>query len=154
MVERPDRTRTAFDGHFHFLDLLPGDYTLKASLPGSGTRYGEDEVAGITISWDGNGKITMATADLSLPPTTVKGMINDQDSSPAEFVAMAEVRVKGSGERTFSDSDGQYLLTGLETGGPEGRTIVVSAQGYQEASQVVQLDEAGTVQIVDFFLEE
>ena len=151
MVERPDRTRTAFDGHFHFLDLPAGDYRLKASLPSSGTRYGEKEVGGVTVSWNGNGKITMATADLSLPPTTVKGSIYDQDRSPVEFVAMAEVRVKGSGERTFSDGDGQYILTGLETG---PCTIMVSAHGYQKVSQEVTLDEAGTEKIVDFFLEE
>ena len=30
--------RTGVDGHFHFLDLPNGRYTLTASLPGSGLR--------------------------------------------------------------------------------------------------------------------
>jgi hypothetical protein len=40
LAKRLDRTSTATDGYFHFLDLPDGDYTLIASLPGVGIRYG------------------------------------------------------------------------------------------------------------------
>ncbi|MGD9101251.1 MAG: carboxypeptidase regulatory-like domain-containing protein [Anaerolineae bacterium] len=150
MDERPDRTRTALDGHFHFLDLPDGSYTLTVSLPGSGSRYGTAQVVA-TVSRDAEENIVMAAADTTLPPTTVKGQITEQDSDPVILVAMAEVRVKGSGERTFSDGQGQYLLAGLETG---ARTVLVSAQGYQPASQAVSLNQAGVEQTLNFALSE
>jgi Carboxypeptidase regulatory-like domain len=145
MAERPDRTRTAPDGHFHFLDLPDGQYTLTASLPGFGSQYGTAEKQAI-VSRDAQGNITMAAADMALAPTTLKGRITDQEGNP---VAMAEVRVKGSGERTLSDGQGQYLLTALEVG---QRTVLVSAQGYQPASQTALLSPAGTVQTLDMTL--
>jgi hypothetical protein len=147
VAERPDRTRTASDGHFHFLDLPDGQYTLTASLPGAGSRYGTAQVEA-TVSRDAEGNISMVTADIALPPTTIRGRVVDQDNNP---VGMAEVRVVGSGERTFSNADieapteiqGQYRLTGLEAG---KRTVLVSARGYTTATQTVQLTQGDAVE--------
>jgi hypothetical protein len=141
MDERPDRTHSAADGHFHFLDLPDGDYTLSASLPVSGTRY-DTAQAEVTVSRDGEGNIAMVTADMALPPTALKGQITDQGSGDA--VLMAQVRVKGSGERAFSDRDGQYLLAGLEAG---ERTVVISAPGYSTVSRTMQLSQGETVEL-------
>ncbi len=157
LAERPDRTRTAADGHFHFLDLPPGAYTLLASLPGAGTRYGQSDEVTVIVSQDKDGKYTPAPAELKLPPTTLKGRITAQEKGQKEEpVAMAEVRVVGSGERTYSDTGkpdddtkGDYLLTGLEIG---SRTVRVSAQGYWEALQPVQLGQAGQEQRQDISL--
>ena len=146
LVERPDRTRTAADGHFHFLDLPDGAYTCTATLPGAGSRYGTVQ-AGATVLRDAAGNLPMATVNLALPPTSLKGQIADQDT--ADPVFMAEVRVQGSGEHAFSNAQGDYLLTGLETG---VRTVQVAAQGYQAASQAVTLGQAGTEQTVHFSL--
>jgi Carboxypeptidase regulatory-like domain len=145
MVERPDQTRTAADGHFHFLDLPDGQYTLTASLPWSGGRY---STAGrqAMVSRDAQGTITMAAANIALPPTTLKGEITDQDG---DRVALVEVRVQGSGERTFSDAQGRYVLVGLEIG---QRTVLVFAQGYQPGFQTVTLSPAGTVQTLNMVL--
>jgi Carboxypeptidase regulatory-like domain len=142
---RDDRTRTAADGHFHFLDLPDGQYALTASLPGSGRRYGTAS-AQATVSRDSQGKITMATATIGLPSTTLTGRVTGQNAAP---VAMAEVRVQGSGERAFSDGQGDYRLAGLETG---NRTVQVSAQGYQVLSRTVLLSQAGTVQTLNLSL--
>jgi hypothetical protein len=155
MAERPDRTRTARDGHFHFLDLPDGKYTIVASLPGSGTRYGTAQVTARISSEtkDGETDITMATADIRLPPTALKGRITDKASG--EPVILAEVRMLGSGERTFSDASektkGRYVLTGLETG---KRTIQVSAQGYKPDSKTVRFEEAGREKKLDFALKK
>ena len=148
MMWRPDRIQTAADGHFHFMDLPDGQYTLTGSLPGYGTRYGTTQQVA-TVSRDVHGNITMSVADMTLPPTTLKGRITRQDNDP---VVMAEVRVKGSGERVFSDGEGRYLLAGLEASDERERTLLVTAQGYQQASQNVLLDQAGAEKTVDFVL--
>jgi hypothetical protein len=148
MMERPDQIRTDIDGHFHFMDLPDGQYTLRASLPGSGTRYGIAQNV-VTVSRDAEGNITMAVADISLLPTTLKGRIAKQNNEP---VVMAEVRVRGSGERTFSDGQGHYLLTGLEASKKGERTLVVSAQGCQKVTKNVLLDQAGVEKTLDFVL--
>ena len=148
MMERPDQIRTAADGHFHFMDLPDGQYTLRASLPGSGTRYGTTQKA-VTVSRDAQGSITIAVADVALPPTTLKGRIAKQNNEP---VVMAEVRVRGSGERTFSDGQGHYLLTGLEASKKGERILVVSAQGCQKVTKNVLLDQAGVEKTLDFVL--
>ena len=145
MAERPDRTRTAADGHFHFLDLPDGQYTLTASLPSAVSRYGKAESRAM-LSRDGDGTITTAAADIALPPTTLKGEITDQ---AGDRVALAEVRVQGSGERAFSDAQGRYVLAGLEIG---QRTVLVLAQGYQPVSQTLVIGPAGTVQALNVVL--
>lgn len=147
MLERPDQVLTATDGHFHFLDLPNGGYTLSASLPGAGTRYGTDQTQ-VTVSRDAQGKIAVVAADFTLPPTTIKGRVNGPSATK---IAMAQVRVRGSGEQTFSDSEGSYLLTSLEAG---NRTVMVSARGYRPLSRPMTLDAPGTVQTLDITLEE
>ena len=144
--ERPDVTRTAADGHFHYLDLPDGQYTLVASLPGTGSRYGTAP-AQVTITRDAEGNIARAAADLSLPPTTIKGQV--ADSVSGEAVVMAQLRVKASGEQAFANAQGHYLLAGVEAG---SRTLLVSAKGYQPASQTVTLDAAGAERTVNFTL--
>lgn len=150
LTERPDRTHAAADGHFHFLDLSAGQYTLIASLPGAGQRYGQAQKVVTVLPPNNTGKLVMVAADITLSPTTVKGQITRQGTS--ETVVMAEVRVQGSGERTFSNGQGQYLLTGLEASAERPRTLLVSAQGYQPAAQTVLLSQAGTEQTLNFNL--
>jgi Carboxypeptidase regulatory-like domain len=152
MDERPDRTRTATSGHFHFLDLPAGQYTLTASLPGAGSRYGTADVkarVSLSRSRSDPDKITLVTADLALPPTTLKGQVTATDAK--QPLLMAEVRIQGSGERSFSDAQGNYLLVGLEAG---TRTVHVSARGYKATSTTVKLGPAGTEQQLNVALEK
>src|SRR5919199_5413858 len=135
MVERPDRTQTAIDGHFHFLDLPDGDYTLTASLPGTGTRYGAVEKE-VKVSRNGD-RIKLAAADIALPPTGIKGQITNTENKP---IVMAKVQVKGTDESTFSDSKGNYLLSGLEVSKVQS-TVRFCAQGYQQFYQDIQLSQ-------------
>jgi len=131
-------TRTGGDGHFHFLDLPDGTYPVAATLPAEGSRHGTAQVNAV-VSRDGTGRIQMATADLALPATTVRGRVARANNQP---VVMAEIVLEGSGEQAFSGADGRYTLVGVEVG---ARTARVRAQGFQTAVQVVTIASAGTV---------
>jgi hypothetical protein len=149
MVERLDQTRTAADGFFHFLDLPDGQYTLTSFLPGSGSRYGTVQ-ATVDVSRNAQGDITPGVANMGIPPTTLKGHITGPDSDGGTTdVVLADVRIKGSSERAFSNGEGQYALTGIESG---NREVTVHAPGYQSVVRSVQIGEAGTVRTEDFVL--
>jgi CarboxypepD_reg-like domain/Carboxypeptidase regulatory-like domain len=142
---RPDRTRTAADGRFRFIDLLDGLYTIAASVPGGGSRFSVTG-AQVTVARDSNGTIVMATAVLAVPTTSLSGTITDT-STPAKPLVMAEVRLKGSGERTYTDGQGKYLLVALEAG---NRTVVVAAPGHKAVAQAVTLGPPGVGKTLDF----
>lgn len=146
MTERPDRTTTAPDGHFRFLDLPDGKYALGASLPRAGKRYGPGQ-GEATVSRDHTGRLRMAAVNIMLQPTTVKGKVTATGQKTG--VVMAEVRVKGSGERTFSDVKGEYVLAGIE---PGKRIVQVFAQGYKPAAEQAHLKTPGTSQTLNFAL--
>lgn len=135
MEQRLDRTGTAKDGHFHFMDLPDGTYTLEASLPGSGSRYGKVQTD-ITLPPTGDDRFV--AADLLLPPTAFKGRIDDTDGDP---VFMARIRVSGSNETVYSDAQGNYRLTAIEAG---SRTIAISAGGFAGVSQAISLSTGQT----------
>ncbi|NER39460.1 MAG: carboxypeptidase-like regulatory domain-containing protein [Oscillatoria sp. SIO1A7] len=151
MRERPDRKITSVDGYFYFVDLPNGDYTLRASLPKAGTRYGTAEVSA-TVSREIPDNINK-TANIALPPTAIKGQIVDENGDP---VGMAKVKIKGSSEYAFSDGDGNYFLSNLEASqNPEtGRTAeaIVSARGYYTNSKTVELFKGQVVKEYDFTL--
>jgi hypothetical protein len=144
-AERIDRTRAAADGHFHFLDLPDGEYTLHASLPGAGTRYDTVEQQ-VTVTRAPDGRIDYAVVELAVSATTLSGRITAADGEP---VMMAEVRIGGSGESTVTAADGRYAVAPLEIG---GRTVSVSARGFQPVTQPVTLVASGAAQALDVTL--
>ncbi|HEX2644833.1 MAG TPA: carboxypeptidase-like regulatory domain-containing protein [Thermoanaerobaculia bacterium] len=146
LAERPDRTQAALDGHFHFLDLPAGAYTLTATLPGGGSRYGQAS-APVTLTLDGQGKVVFKTVDLAIPATVIKGKVVDGD---ANAVPMAQVLLRGSGESTYSDAQGRYSLAGLEAG---ARELVVAARGFALRTQAVTLAQPGAVADVQVTLQ-
>ncbi|MBV9772858.1 MAG: carboxypeptidase regulatory-like domain-containing protein [Gemmatimonadetes bacterium] len=142
MATRLDRTTSAADGHFHLRDLPPGNYTLRAALPALGSRYGAMRVK-LVVGADGSAGTGVS---LSLPPTLVRGRVLGRGDEP---VALAEVRLRGSGEKTFTDRDGRFVLAGVETG---ERTVEVSARGYPAARQTVRLPQPGWERTLEFRL--
>ncbi|HEX2224236.1 MAG TPA: carboxypeptidase-like regulatory domain-containing protein, partial [Thermoanaerobaculia bacterium] len=145
-AERPDRTRTAPDGHFHFLDLPAGDYTLAVSLPREGSRYGTT-TTDVTLAADSQGEAILHTADLTLTPTTVRGKVLDPDG---KAVPLADLRLRGSADRTYSNGKGEYTLSRLEAG---SRELVVAAPGFQTQTKTVVLAQAGDVVDLDITLQ-
>lgn len=148
LLERPDRTLTAADGHFHFIDLPDGSYTLVASLPEAGTRYGTVQVTA-TVSRDIDGNIIFAVADMALPPTTLRGLITVTDQFDTYPVVMAEVVVKGSGERAFSNGQGRYYLIGIESG---NRAVLMTAPGFVPVPETALIPAPGAEKQLDFML--
>jgi len=148
LQQRPDKARTRKDGLFYFLDLPDGNYSLSASLPGYGKRYGQAQQPAV-VSRDNEGNIRAAFVALSLQPTAVSGKVTGPNHKSG--VVLAEVRVKGSGERAFTDEEGLYMVAGIE---PGKRMLLVSAQGYQPQSKAVTLSDAGTSQKLNFSLAQ
>ena len=135
----------AADGFYRFQDLPPGQYTLTASLPGTGSRYGSKS-AQVTLADNGQGKAVLQNVDLALPATTIQGKVKDQS---AQAIKLAEVRVQGSGESAWSDAQGNYVLRGVEAG---SRRIAVTARGFQKVSETVTLGQPGAVATRDVTL--
>jgi hypothetical protein len=146
MLERPDKTRTRPDGVFYFLDVPDGKYSVSASIPSHGSRCGKTEQP-VTVSRDSGGDTKISFVKCTLPPTLVRGKVTG--SGHKSGVSLARVRVKGSGERAFTDAQGQYTLAGIE---PGKRTLLVSAQGYRAESQAFTLGEPGASQTLNFAL--
>ncbi|MFZ0771176.1 MAG: carboxypeptidase regulatory-like domain-containing protein [Candidatus Sulfotelmatobacter sp.] len=145
MLERLDRTRSKADGLFYFMDLPDGKYSVSASIPSCGKRYGKvEEPAKVSRGADGNAKIPFVRC--ALPPTHVKGKVTGTGRESG--VALARVRVKGSGELSFTDAQGQYTVAGIE---PGKRTLLVSAQGYRAESQEFTLGGAGASKTLEDF---
>jgi hypothetical protein len=125
LPERPDRALIGADGHFHFLDLPDGTYTVTASHPSAGSRYGTANVS-VSVARTADGKITRQTADLKLPPTTLTGTVTGTGSAP---IPMAVVRLRGSVGHALTDAQGVYFLSPVEAG---KQALLVSAQGFPE----------------------
>ncbi|MDJ0904253.1 MAG: carboxypeptidase-like regulatory domain-containing protein, partial [Xenococcus sp. MO_188.B8] len=90
-------------------------------------------------------------ADIALPSTNLIGTITHTSETKAEPIVLAEVRIKGSQDRTLSNSKGEYILSGLEASVRE-RTVLVRAQGYQPDEGTITLSQPGEQQTLNFEL--
>jgi hypothetical protein len=144
----PDLAVTGPDGHYHYVDLPAGAYTLTVTLSAAGTRYGS-QTAQATVVRDAQGKITPGATDVALPPTGIKGKVTPQGGAQGDALSMAEVRVQGSGERVYTNQKGEYLLLGLETG---TRSLRIGARNYQPDVRSVTLGAPGVLVTVDVAL--
>lgn len=139
---RPDRTLTAGDGHFCFPDLPDDTYAVRAAWPAQGSRYGAAS-AFATVARDASGTIKVAALELLLAPTSIVGSVRAKGAA----VPMASVRLKGSGESTFTDATGHYVLAAIE---PGPRTVHAEGVGLASANSTVKVDGAGASATLDF----
>ena len=148
---RPDRTLSADDGRFCFIDLPDGTYTLTAAWVTRGSRYGTS-TGTATVARGIDGTVKLATVDLALPSTRVSGRVSAKPANGNATetpVAMAEVWIKGGGEATFTDAQGLYVLAGVE---PGQRTVRVRANGLAAAEARVTLSGPGQSATTNFSL--
>lgn len=149
LPERPDRTRTAVDGCFRFADLPDGAYTVSFSLPGAPHRYGSAQHA-FAVASDVDGWITLATAEIELPPTGFRGKVHGLVQGAPVALPLARARVDGTGEVGYGDEQGRFYLTGVELG---ARTVKIGAIGFLPATSPVQITEGVITDLGTFELD-
>lgn len=134
---RLNRTISAEDGSFFFVDLPPGDYTLQTHLPSSGSRYGVTDEVPIKVPSAAEPSKPV-WQKLALPITGIVGQVRNGQGSQKGLV-MAKVQVVETGEIAYCDNAGKFELLGLEaTSTPKKArqlTLHFSASGY--ASQTL-----------------
>jgi hypothetical protein len=122
-------------GHYEWLDLSNGTYTLTASAPGYSSQSAVVSVsAGAT-----------AVADFgldSVPPGRISG--NVKDASTRQGVSQATVQVsRGSFEQlTYTDQSGQYTL-GSVPAWPSW-TVIAYKVGYEAQSTITGVQSGAT----------
>ncbi|HEY9857981.1 MAG TPA: hypothetical protein V6D16_00635 [Candidatus Obscuribacterales bacterium] len=139
LSDRPDRTHTAADGSFYFIDLPLGQYTLKATCPRQSTRLqGAEAVVEISDGQKPEWK------ELILATTGIVGQVKTKLSNSDEFVPVrqTQIQVVNGSEQTRCDRDGKFQLLNLEA--PENPSIrklrlQISAPGYDTYTQDVDL---------------
>jgi len=139
-----DETVTRSNGLFHFVKVPLGRYALTAAMPGAGTRRSPAKTE-LIVEAEEESKPARVFVDVLLGTTAVRGFVGNANGP----VVMAQVRVKGSGERTFTDREGRYRIDGLEAG---RRTVQVTAPGFKKSSKPVTLSGAGVEHTLDFKL--
>lgn len=152
MLERPDRKITTSDGAFYFTNLPVGEYLLETSLPTSSTRYHSVRKT-VKVSAADNGKIAATMTNIVLSPTVIKGTITDADE-PNKLIVNAKIQIQDSRESAVSDRNGNYRLIGLESpkSGQRTVTLIISAIGYQQVSQSIDI-QRGEVIAQNFSLQ-
>jgi hypothetical protein len=151
-LERDDmrerQTRSAPDGLYYFLDLRTGAWNMSVTLPSMGVRYREVNREVIVESPDQDPPFV----NIALEPFVIRGKVSEKGENG---IAMAEVMVKGSGEKCFSDTGGRYAIVAVEPVKPgHSRTVQVFAQGFKAASRPAEMDAAmRAFKPLDFELE-
>jgi len=151
MAERPDRTMTSADGSFRFLDLPDGDYVLSLFPSTGAKRYGTVQ-KNATVSHESHGRIASIMLRVELPPTGVRGRVCAKmadPNAPAVPIVMAKVRL-GSGESTYTDSEGKFVLTGVF---PGQEKVYFAARGYMGGCGDATLEQGTILEMGDWFLD-
>lgn len=146
--QRIDRAWSQADGAFCFLDLPPGDYQLRVSVPSWGTRVGHAETEPITVPPAPVGeRVQIRWVEVTLPVTSVQGVVTHAETGdPIPGVA---VRLRGDATGVRTRQDGSYELLRLVQGRP---LVEASAPQFRIATRRVEL-APGQARTVNFRLE-
>jgi len=137
--------------------LPDGEYGISAALPNCGKRYGQvtqkKKVSSDDENQSGQDVLKNMWLGLALQPTAIRGRI--ADSAKKTGVVMAEVRLKGSGERAFSGARGEFTLGPIEASERAERTLECFAQGYlrKEKPRIVVAEPGQLLDLGDINLE-
>lgn len=137
LTTRVDRTESAADGCFRFIDLPDGAYTVSVTGP-PGLYYGAAQKP-YTVQRNAEGEIAAAIVPIALPPTGARGTVQAQETSAP--LSLARVRVEGGDEVAYCDKNGLFLLSKVQ---PGARRLSISASGYQRTVATAQIT-TGTI---------
>jgi hypothetical protein len=128
IINLKKQTRTGIDGWFHFIDLPSNTYNLVASLPDARARYGIVSLQSIASP--------NLNVEILLPPTAIKGVVKGLVThggldGPHDGIAIAgaKVQIEETGDRVWTDQQGQFLFTRLEAQ-VSPLNLTISAQEY------------------------
>jgi len=146
--DRPDRVFSQSDGIFCFVDLPPGPYHLRVSVPELGSRYGAVEIGPLDVkAAPAAGPFPVARADVDLPPTRIHGVVTDAVSGRP--MPAARVRLLGDTTVVKTGDDGAYDLSRQIAGAP---ALQVTALNFQPVTRRLAL-AAGDDCVADFALQ-
>jgi hypothetical protein len=124
------------DGSFVMLGLPSGTYTLNASTPQLGGRYGSRELYDVTIPAQG----PIEPLTIYLPPTGLRGFVQAKDATGTlQPVAGAQMQLRDDTITVLTKTNGEYELAGVTAG---THILMVTANGYATKSLKIIL-EAG-----------
>jgi hypothetical protein len=154
VLRRPrwDRTYSQADGIYFFTNLPPGDYGLRVSAPGQGTRFGSVasvQPVQVGVQPGAGGRWAAAPFDVLLPSTRLRGVLRRAGSEAP--VMLATVRVLGEAAAVRSDEDGNFELRRL----PAGRVVIdISAAGLAPVQQAITVRAGEEVVIGDIYMSK
>jgi hypothetical protein len=158
LAARPDRVRTALDGHYWFEDLPAGSYAISAAGPAGGTRYGS---AGATadVAVDADGNVTPAFVDIELPVTSLAGRVVDAATLPAglaraDSALVARWRLNEAAGPALDDIGGRHAApTGEMTRAVPGLVAAESDPGVRLSGGFFQVPYGAALNPPAFTLE-
>ncbi|PCK02941.1 MAG: hypothetical protein COA42_21775 [Alteromonadaceae bacterium] len=149
--------KTRSSGMFCFMALSEGYYTLNASVSDKGCCYGvaQEDVFVSTGASNSADPLTPRLV-MKLKPNTICGRVRgiEEDGSVVDL-PYAQIRINGPGKNAIVDEiaqcdlRGQYSLSGFGLG---TRTLIVSANGYEDSVHDVALTNAGQTCTQNFLL--
>ncbi|WP_404354763.1 carboxypeptidase regulatory-like domain-containing protein [Cytobacillus firmus] len=131
------------NGAYMISGLSPGSYTVVISAE----NYAAQTVAAMIT----NGETTVLNITLLEDPGVLTGFVRDQNNNPITGGNVTVQLSTGSGiiiAAAATDSNGQYIITGLA---PGNYTVVATAVNYQSAAQGTAI-MANSTSTVNFFL--
>ncbi len=142
-LARLARVTTAEDGFWGFIDLPDGQYSVRIEAPPH-LHYGP-----VTMSFSVQQSTTKPAIELiALPPTGVRGTVQDGDSLAP--LPLARVRADGLNEIAYCDRSGQFVVTGVFPGDCK---LFIGAIGYRRQTVSASMVIGNIVELGTIFLE-
>jgi outer membrane receptor protein involved in Fe transport len=137
---------TAADGHYRFLSLVPGDYTVTASLAGFGKVQKK-----ATVTLDATATANMQMALSTTAEVTVTGeapLIDSTSTTQGENVSGKVINVLPLSSRNYADVVFTQPGVQADNGETQGRSLAISVYGSTSAENSFIIDGVNTTNVI------